>query len=91
MVLTLPTAVKYNWDLRDWCRGGCKCRGWRKRSRGKFCSEYVALQLGLEDPDLMTPKDLAENPDIPYKDIQGPISKEVFSVLKQDSSYKFKF
>ena len=90
----------YDWDLRDWCRARCKCRGWTKRGRGKFCSEYVAAQLKMNDPelkmndpDLMTPKDLAENPDIPYEDIKGPISKVPPAAYNhmRGSSYKFKF
>ena len=94
----------YNCCMWDWCRARWCSARWccvrtrccPKWSKKTFCSEYVALQLGLENPDLMTPKDLAhikvgklKN----YGKIEGPISKEVFSVYNpmRDSSYKFKF
>ena len=83
MVPTLSTAGKnggYNWCMWDWCRARIRGRSCCRYSKKTFCSEYVALQLGLDDADLMTPKDLAENPDIPYEGIDGPISKGVFSV-----------
>lgn len=83
----------YNWCMWDWCRARIRCRSCCRYSKKTFCSEYVALQLGLDDADLMTPKDLAENPDIPYEDIKGPISKEIVSVYTPTGAadVQFKF
>ena len=88
----------YNCCMWDWCRALFKCRSCCRWSKKTFCSEYVAAQLKLNDPelkmndpDLMTPKDLAENPDIPYKDIEGPISKVTAAVINPTRTVNFKF
>jgi len=81
----------YNWCMWDWCRALIRCRSCCRYSKKTFCSEYVAAQLKMNDPDLMTPKDLAKNPDIPYEDIKGPISKVFTIVSNPMGTVKFKF
>ena len=81
----------YNCCMWDWCRALFKCRSCCRWSKKTFCSEYVASELGLEDPDLMTPKDLAENPEIPYEVIKGPISKVTPAVFNPTRTVNFKF
>lgn len=83
----------YNCCMWDWCRArigcGCCCR----YSKKTFCSEYVALQLKMNDADLMTPKDLAKGKLKNYGEIVGPISKERVSVYNPmgAAGVQFKF
>ena len=82
----------YNWCMWDWCRARIRGRSCCRYSKKTFCSEYVALQLGLDDADLMTPKDLAKGKLENYGEIVEPISKEIVPVYNpMNEKFKFNF
>ena len=73
----------YNHCMWDWWRARIRCWCCCRYSKKTFCSEYVAAQLGLEESEIMTPRDLAYNTVINYEPIEGPLIKPVPSYVSQ--------